>query len=141
MFFSMREVVLYVFIIYETIFDVYLNTCLWYLRLWCARKKNKKCLISVRLFVNIFEHILLVINRVGLQTRRRPCMNQYNRPIEIQNICPGKDTESKACYNKKCVTNGQWSSWRQWSACDLMSCRRSRIRSCVKDDKKSSETR
>eukprot|EP00111_Clytia_hemisphaerica_P004685 TCONS_00013463-protein len=75
----------------------------------------------------------------GLQTRRRQCLNEFNQPIEIQKICPGKDTESKKCVRSKCIINGAWSPWLQWSACDSMSCKRSRIRTCVRHDKRNIE--
>ena len=114
-----------------------------YIRL---RKRTKNLISDLILLIfaclrTAYTTFSITINHVGFQTRRRPCMNEYNRPIEIQNICPGKDSESKTCYNKKCITNGHWSSWRQWSACDLMSCKRSRIRMCVKNDRNNKEAR
>ena len=34
---------------------------------------------------------------LGVRTRRRLCLNEYNKTINILNICPGPNTQSISC--------------------------------------------
>lgn len=68
----------------------------------------------------------------GRKVRTRECLNKFNEPIKISNICPGSQFDAVQCNASSvlCKQNGIWSSWLPWSRCDSFSCRRYRSRIC-----------
>ncbi|XP_013401718.1 hemicentin-1-like [Lingula anatina] len=64
----------------------------------------------------------------GQRTRTRQCSNPA--PANGGADCVGSGIEEEMCNTQPCPTDGGWSNWSDWSACNVNSCTCSRTRTC-----------